>query len=94
MQITSILAIYFLFWVFTAFVMLPFGVQTADEAGVPKVPGQADSAPVDFRPGRIALRATVVAAILTALFVLNYEYGWVTVEDIDILPKPPGDLAN
>lgn len=94
MQITSILAIYFLFWVFTAFVMLPFGVQTADEAGVPKVPGQADSAPVDFRPGRIALRATVVAAILTALFVLNYEYGWVTVEDIDILPKPPADLAN
>lgn len=94
MQITSILAIYFLFWVFTAFVMLPFGVQTADEAGVPKVPGQADSAPVDFRPGRIALRATVVAAILTALFVLNYEYGWVTVEDIDILPKPPADLSN
>lgn len=94
MQITSILAIYFLFWVFTAFVMLPFGVQTADEAGVPKVPGQADSAPVDFRPGRIALRATVVAAILTALFVLNYEYGWLTVEDIDILPKPPADLAN
>lgn len=94
MQITSILAIYFLFWVFTAFMMLPFGVQTADEAGVPKVPGQADSAPVDFRPGRIALRATVVAAILTALFVLNYEYGWVTVEDIDILPKPPADLSN
>jgi predicted secreted protein len=89
MQITSILAIYFLFWVFTAFVMLPFGVQTADEAGVPKVPGQADSAPVNFRPGRLALRATVLAAGFTTLFVLNYEFGWVTVEDIDFLPKPP-----
>jgi predicted secreted protein len=89
MQITSILAIYFLFWVFTAFVMLPFGVQTADEAGIPKVPGQADSAPVNFRPGRLALRATALAAVFTTLFVLNYELGWVTVEDIDFLPKPP-----
>jgi predicted secreted protein len=90
MQITSIAAIYFLFWVMTAFIMLPFGVRTADEAGVAKVPGQADSAPVNFRPGRLALRATIIAAVLTALFVANYEYGWVTIADLDILPKPPG----
>ena len=44
MQITSIAAIYFLFFVMSAFVMLPFGVKTAEEAGVDKVPGQADSA--------------------------------------------------
>jgi len=89
MPIPSIAAIYFLFWVMSAFVMLPFGVRTADEVGAPKVPGQADSAPVNFRPGRLALRATGVAAVLTALFVLNYDYGWITVADIDILPKPP-----
>jgi predicted secreted protein len=90
MQITSIAAIYFLFWVMTAFVMLPFGVRTAEEAGVDKVPGQADSAPANFRPGRLALRATVIAAIFTGLFVANYERGWVTLADLDILPKPPG----
>jgi predicted secreted protein len=90
MQITSIAAIYFLFWVMSAFVMLPFGVRTADEAGQAKVPGQADSAPVNFRPGRLALRATVIAAVLTALFLANYEYGWITAADIDFLPKPPG----
>ena len=94
MQITSIAAIYFLFWVMSAFMMLPFGVRTAEEAGVEQVPGQAESAPVNFRPGRLALRATVIAAILTALFVANYEYGWVTVADIDILPKPPGAGAR
>ncbi|MFN3863069.1 MAG: DUF1467 family protein [Erythrobacter sp.] len=88
MQITSIAAIYFLFWVMSAFIMLPFGVRTADEAGVEKVPGQADSAPVNFRPGKLALRATVVAAACTGLFVANYEYGWVTAADIDILPRP------
>ncbi len=89
MQITSVAAIYFLFWVMIAFVMLPFGVRTADEEGVEKVPGQADSAPVNFRPGRLVLRTTVVAAACTGLFVANYTYGWITVADIDILPKPP-----
>lgn len=90
MQITSIAAIYFLFWVMSAFIMLPFGVRTADEAGQAKVPGQADSAPVNFRPARLALRATVIAAVLTALFLANYNYGWITAADIDFLPKPPG----
>ena len=85
MEWTSILAIYVLIWVMTAFVMLPFGVKTHDEAGVPKVPGQADSAPVNFRPGRLALRATVLAAIFTAIYVANYIYGWVGVDDVNVM---------
>lgn len=89
MQITSILAIYFLFWVMSAFVMLPFGVRTAEETGADKVPGQAESAPVDFRPGKLAMRATIIAAVLTGLFVANYTNGWITAADIDFLPKPP-----
>ena len=87
---TSIIAIYALFWVMTAFVMLPFGVKTHDEAGIEKTPGQADSAPVNFRPGRHALRATFVSALLTGLYILNYQYGWITAEDIDFFPPPPG----
>ena len=94
MGITSILAIYFLFWVMSAFIMLPFGVRTADEAGIEKVPGQADSAPVNFRPGRLALRATVIAAVLTAAFIANFTYGWITAADIDFLPKPPSASAG
>ena len=89
MQITSIAAIYFLFWVISAFLMLPFGVRTAEEVGEMTVPGQAESAPVNFRPKKLMLRATVFAAIATTLFVANYEHRWVTVSDIDILPKPP-----
>ena len=89
MQITSILAIYFLFFVMTAFVMLPFGVRTADEAGVEKVPGQADSAPVNFRPGKLIIRATLIAVVLTTLFVLNFEYGWITADDLNVFPDPP-----
>ncbi|XUU60060.1 DUF1467 family protein [Erythrobacter sp. HA6-11] len=89
MEWTSIAAIYLLVWVMTAFVSLPFGVKTADEAGIAKVPGQADSAPVNFRPGKLVLRATIIAAFLTALYVANFEYGWITVEDINFWPEPP-----
>lgn len=84
MQWTSFLAIYFIVWVMCAFFLLPFGVRTHDELGLDKVPGQADSAPANFRPGRVALRATILAAVLTGLFALNYEYGWIEVEDLDV----------
>ena len=78
MRWTSITAIYFLFWVGSAFIMLPFGVKTHEELGIERVPGQADSAPANFRPGRVALRASVLAGALTALYVANYVYGWIT----------------
>lgn len=82
MRLTSIVAIYFLFWVASAFILLPFGVKTHEELGIEKVPGQADSAPANFRPGRLMLRATVLATVLTALYVANYIYGWVTADNL------------
>lgn len=83
MRWTSLLAIYVLFWAFSVFLVLPFGVRTSHEAGVEPVPGQAESAPVEFRPGRIAIRVTIVATILFAIFVANYHFGWVTPEMLD-----------
>lgn len=91
---TSILAIYFLFWVITAFLMLPFGVRTADEAGEETIPGQAESAPVNFRPRKIVIRATIISAVLTSLYVLNFEYGWIGIDVLDILPEPPSRLGS
>ena len=93
MEWTSILASYFLIWVMSAFVLLPFGVKTAEEAGVEKVPGQADSAPANFRPGRLIIRATIIAAALTTIYVLNYEFEWITAQDLDVLPQPPKQLG-
>jgi predicted secreted protein len=90
MKWTSILAIYALFWVMSAFLLLPLGIKTHDEAGIAKVPGQADSAPANFRPGRVALRATVLAAVLCGLYVANYAYGWIMPEDLDVFGQPPG----
>lgn len=85
MNWTSIVAIFVLIWTMSAFVLLPFGVKTHEELGIERIPGQADSAPANFRPGRLILRATILAVILTALYVANYVYGWIT--PALVLPK-------
>jgi predicted secreted protein len=90
MKLTSIIAIFALFWVLSAFLVMPFGIRTHDEAGIAKVPGQADSAPVNFDPGRIARRATVVAVALFGLYYLNYVNGWITMDLFDFYPGREG----
>ena len=84
MKWTSVLAIYFLIFCFTAFLLLPFGVRTHEEVGAERIPGQAESAPHRFDLGWHLLRAAVIASLLTALYVANYEFGWITVEDLDL----------
>ena len=83
MKFTSIIAIYFLFFAFSAFVLLPFGVRTDEEAGTPKVAGQADSAPHRFDLKRHLLKAALVGAILFAIYYLNWTFGWGTPQDLD-----------
>lgn len=83
MRWQSALAIYVLFWALSVFFVLPFGVRTSEEAGTPLVPGQAPSAPHEFRPMRIFVRTTIVATVLFGAFYLNYTHGWVTTEMLD-----------
>ena len=84
MKFTSIIAIYFLFFAGTAFILLPFGVKTAEEVGEEKVPGQAESAPHRFDLKRHFLKAAAVALVLFAIFYANWSFGWVTASDLDI----------
>ncbi|AYJ85711.1 DUF1467 family protein [Sphingomonas paeninsulae] len=83
----SALAIYVLFWVMSAFIVLPFGVKTPEELGVEKTPGQVESAPANFRPKRVLIRMTILATILFALFYGNYIYGWLSVDQLTVF-KP------
>ncbi len=80
MRLEPAIAIYILFWVMSAFLVLPFGVRTAEEAGLERVPGQAESAPAVFRPGPLAVRITIVATVLFGLYYANYVFGWVTAD--------------
>lgn len=83
MEIGSAIAIYFLFFIAIAFISLPFGVRTDEEAGETLVPGQAESAPHRFALGRHLVRAALIAVPVTALYVANYVFGWVGVEWLD-----------
>jgi len=83
MKLTSIVAIYFLFFAFSAFLLLPFGVKTHEEAGTDRVPGQADSAPHHFDLKRHLLKASLAALVLFAIYYVNWSYGWLTPEDLD-----------
>jgi len=87
MKLASILAIYVLFWTLSLFLVLPFGVRTAEEEGTKAAPGHAESAPHRFSLGKVALRASIAAAILTGLYVANYIFGWITVDQLDWLHR-------
>jgi len=88
MALTSIVAIYFLFFAFSAFVLLPFGVRTDEEAGTPRIAGQAESAPHRFDLRRHLLKAAILGAVLFALYYANWTYGWITPEDLDFYHRP------
>jgi len=78
----AIVAIYVLFWVISAFIVLPFGLRTPDETGDMVASGHADSAPVNFRPWIVVLRATILSALLFGAYYANYVYGWITAEAV------------
>ena len=79
----SALAVYFLIFVFTAFLMLPFGMRTDEEAGAARVAGQAESAPHRFDLKRHLMKAALLSAVLFALFYANWTQGWLTADMLD-----------
>jgi predicted secreted protein len=83
MRWQSALAVFFLFWVAAAFVLLPFGVKTDEEVGAARIAGQAESAPHRFDVRRHLLRSTVLAIAAFGFFYANYVNGWITPEMLD-----------
>jgi predicted secreted protein len=85
----SALALYLLFWTFTLFLVLPFGVRTTEEEGETPVPGQAQSAPHRLSMPRKLLWTTLISALLFGLFWLNWELGWISREAfLALFPDP------
>ena len=83
MKLTSIIAIYVLFFIASAFILLPFGVKTDEEAGLERVPGQAESAPHRFNLPRHLLKAALLGLLLFSIYYANWHFGWIGVEDLD-----------
>lgn len=85
MKLTSVIAIYTLFWAMSFFLVLPFRLQTRTGEDV-IVRGQAESAPPRFSFGRTCGWTTIVAAVLFGLFYLNYVHDWLPVERLNFVP--------
>lgn len=79
----AIFAIFVLFWWIGLFLVLPFRLRSSDEPEE-HVPGQVESAPPRFSLVRTFIWTTIVAAVMFALFYINYVEGWVTTEMLDI----------
>lgn len=87
MTITFAIATYLCMWFITLFAVLPFGVRTQGEAGE-VVPGTPESAPENFRFGRLLLWNTIVSAVCFALFFVAYSQNWLGLEAAPPGPRP------
>lgn len=85
MRWTSIVAIYFLFWALSFFLVLPFRLQ-ARAGDDRRVMGQAESAPPRFSFARTCGWTTVVAAVLFGLYYANYVEQWLPVQSLNFVP--------
>ncbi|MEX6723599.1 DUF1467 family protein [Parapedomonas caeni] len=82
MSVAMGIAIYFIIWFVVLFAVLPWGVQTAAEAGEDAVDGQATSAPVRPLLLRKALWTTMIATVFFLLFLANHHYQWIGLYDV------------
>lgn len=79
------IALYFMIWWLTLFVVLPFGVRTQGEDGE-VVPGTPASAPAAPRILRIALINTALATTVFLILLWVLTSGII---DMDLPPPPP-----
>ncbi len=76
MKWTSAVAIYFIIWWVSLFVVLPFGVRNAAEAGQMVEEGNDAGAPIHHG---LAWKAAITTVVATVVFALVY---WLLVNDI------------
>jgi len=79
MATTTAIAIYFLIWWLTLFVVLPWGVSSQYDEGAPGTDPGAPRAP------NIAMKlvwTTAVSAAIFAVLAVVHINGWVTLDDL------------
>ena len=81
MSVTTALAIYFVIWWTTLFLVLPWGVRSQHEAGE-VVPGSEPGAPERTNLRRIAIWNTAVASVVFFAWFIVYQYRLVTLDQL------------
>jgi predicted secreted protein len=85
MKFGSAVAIYFITWWVCLFVVLPFGVKNAHEAGEAVEQGNEHGAPVKPMLLRKILATTVLAAIVFAFIWGQVTYHWISMDDLSFV---------
>ncbi|HWI87311.1 MAG TPA: DUF1467 family protein [Sphingomonas sp.] len=84
MRLSSIIALYPLFWALSFFFVLPFRLRK--EGNDERVAGQAEGAPPSFSFARTAKWTTLAAAVLFGAYYANYVYQWLPVQSLNFVP--------
>lgn len=82
MKLGSAIAIYFITWWVCLFLVLPFGVKNAHEAGEAVEQGNEHGAPVKPMLWRKVLATTLLSAVVFAAIYGQVTYGWIGFDDI------------
>ena len=82
--ISTLLAIYFVVWWVTLFLILPFGVRSQHEEGG-GAPGTDPGAPVASQMGRKLIWTTIVSAVIFAIAMLAYNAGYLSLDNLSKL---------
>ena len=82
MKLGSAIAIYFVTWWVCLFMVLPWGVKNAHEAGESVEQGNEHGAPVHPMLWRKVLATTILSAIIFAVIYGQLTYHWVGFDDI------------
>lgn len=81
MSVTTAIAIYFLIWWITLFVVLPWGIRSQEEGG-DVVPGSDPGAPSIPRLWWKLLWTTAVSATVFAMLYIVHLYKLITFDDL------------
>lgn len=87
MNIVSGLAIYFIIWWISLFVVLPFGVKTQAEMQDQRL-GTMPSAPAKAMMLRKVIVTTLLSCCLFAIFYWAVEIQGIGLDDLTFLPMP------
>ena len=82
MKLGSAIAIYFITWWVCLFMVLPWGVRNAHEAGETVEQGNEHGAPVRPMLWRKVLATTILSAIIFSLIYGQVTYHWIGFDDI------------
>lgn len=83
MSLSLSVALYFVIWFITLFAVLPFGVETQEEAGE-VVPGTPESAPASPRIWRVVIVNTIVASIVFAIVWATLTFKWIDLTKMSV----------